>query len=278
MNDELQALEKMHTWDSVDLSPSKRPIGCKWIYKIKTHSDGIIERYKARLVMDVKNAFLNGTLSEEDYMKPPPGTSPPPHKVIFDLQHYLRQHFEMKDFGITDSNIASTHLDPNVHLTPYDGVPLEDVSLYQQLVGSLIYLTMTRPNIAYVVHIVSQFMATPRTIHFTDVLRILRYIKGTLGMTFSFLNPLSYFLAILMQIGKKQSVVSRSSTKSEYCALADATTELLWLRWLLVDMGVPQQGPTLLHCDSRNASRLLTMMPVHTRFQEKFNSWNRILY
>ncbi|KAL0559260.1 hypothetical protein IC582_003857 [Cucumis melo] len=307
MNDELQALEKTHTWDYVDLPPGKRPIGCKWIYKIKTHSDGTIERYKARLVakgysqeygidyeetfahvarmtsvrcllgvaaakqwpllqMDVKNAFLNGTLSEEVYMKPTPGTSSPPHKVcllrralyslkqaprawfatfsstitqlgftssphdtalftrytpqgivllllyvddmiitgndpqaISDLQHYLGQHFEMKDLGslnyflglevsrrsdgyllsqakyaydllarsgITDSNTTSTPLDPNVHLTPYDGVPLENVSLYRQLVGSLIYLTVTRPDIAYAVHIVSQFMAAPRTIHF----------------------------------------------------------------------------------------------------------------
>ena len=46
---------------------------------------------------------------------------------------------------------------------------------------------------------------------------------------------------------KKQSVVSRSSTESDYCALADATAELLWLRWLLADMSVPQQGHTLLH-------------------------------
>ncbi|KAL0561052.1 hypothetical protein IC582_001470 [Cucumis melo] len=115
-------------------------------------------------------------------------------QAISDLQHYLDQHFEMKDLGslnyflvlevsrrsngyllsqakyafdllacsrITDSNTASTPLDPNVHLTPYDGVPLEDASLYRQLVGSLIYLTVTRPDIAYVVHIVSQFMAAP---------------------------------------------------------------------------------------------------------------------
>ncbi|TYJ97409.1 putative mitochondrial protein [Cucumis melo var. makuwa] len=192
-----------------------QPIGCKWIYKIKTHSDGTIERYKAHIVakgylkeygidyeetltsmarmmsvrsllaiatakqwsllqMDVKNNFLNGTLSEEVYMKPPSGTSPPPHKAISDLQHYHGQHFEMKDLGslnyflglevsrhsdgyllsqekyvsnllvcsrITNSNTASTPLDLNVHLTPYDGVPLEDVSLYRQRVGGLIYLT-----------------------------------------------------------------------------------------------------------------------------------------
>ncbi|TYK10332.1 Retrovirus-related Pol polyprotein from transposon TNT 1-94 [Cucumis melo var. makuwa] len=386
MNDELQALEKMHTWDYVDLPPGKRPIGCKWIYKIKTHSDGTIERYKARLVakgysqeygidyeetfahvarmtsvrcllgvaaakqwpllqMDVKNAFLNGTPSEEVYMKPPPGTSSPPHKgivllllyvddmiitgndpqAISDLQHYLGQHFEMEDLGslnyflglevsrrsdgyllsqakyasdllarsgITDSNTASTPLDPNVHLTPYDGVPLENVSLYRQLVGSLIYLTVTHPDIAYVVHIVSQFMAAPRTIHFTVVLRILRYVKGTLGHGLQFSSQSSLVLSgyfdadwagdptdrrsttgycfylgdsLISWRSKKQSVVSRSSTESEYRALADATTELLWLRWLLADMGVPQQGPTLLHCDNRSAIQIAHNDVFHER-------------
>ena len=50
MVEELRALEKTHTWDLVDLPPDKTPIGCKWIYKIKTRSDGSIERYKACFV------------------------------------------------------------------------------------------------------------------------------------------------------------------------------------------------------------------------------------
>ena len=109
MKEELDALSKNHTWDLVTLPPRKSVVGCKWIYKIKTRSDGSIERYKARFVakgftqeygidyeetfalvarissirallavavaskwdifqMDVKNAFLNGNLSEEVYM------------------------------------------------------------------------------------------------------------------------------------------------------------------------------------------------------------------
>ena len=50
MKEELDALTKNHTWDLVTLPPGQFVVGCKWIYKIKTHSNGSVERYKARLV------------------------------------------------------------------------------------------------------------------------------------------------------------------------------------------------------------------------------------
>ena len=50
MDKEIQALEKTHTWVLSPLPPSKRPIGCKWVYKVKLNPDGAVERYKARLV------------------------------------------------------------------------------------------------------------------------------------------------------------------------------------------------------------------------------------
>ena len=50
MKEEHDALTKNHTWDLVTLPPKQSVVGCKWIYKIKTRSDGSIERYKARLV------------------------------------------------------------------------------------------------------------------------------------------------------------------------------------------------------------------------------------
>ena len=50
MDKEIQALKQTHTWVLTPLPPSKRPIGCKWIYRVKLNPNGTIERYKARLV------------------------------------------------------------------------------------------------------------------------------------------------------------------------------------------------------------------------------------
>lgn len=64
---------------------------------------------------------------------------------------------------------------------------------------------------------------------------------------------------------KKQTVVARSSTESEYRALADATSELLWLRWLLIDMGVTHSAATMLHCDNRSAIQISHNDVFHER-------------
>ncbi|XP_028084229.1 uncharacterized protein LOC114285388 [Camellia sinensis] len=132
---------------------------------------------------------------------------------IYSLKQFLSRQFEMKDLGLlnyflsleishdpssyflsqakytsdllarvglTDFKTASTPVDLQTRLTLLDGHLLSNATLYRQLVGSLVYLTVTRPDIAYVVHIVSQFMATPRSPHYDALVCILRYLKGTM--------------------------------------------------------------------------------------------------
>ncbi|XP_038891732.1 uncharacterized mitochondrial protein AtMg00240-like [Benincasa hispida] len=118
--------------------------------------------------------------------------------------------------GITNSDTSLTPLNPNVRLTPFDGIPPVDVSLYHQLVGSLIYLIVTHPDIAHVVHIVSQFMVAPQTIHFTVVLRILRYVKGTLGHGLQFSSQSSLVLSGYSDADWVDDPTDRHSTSS-YC-------------------------------------------------------------
>ena len=126
---------------------------------------------------------------------------------IQELKDFLSQQFEMKDLGhlsyflgleithstdrlyitqakyasellsrsgLTDSKTVDTPVKLNAHLTPTGGKPLFNPSLYKRLVGSLVYLTITRPNISYAVHQVSQYLSAPRSTHYAAVLRILR--------------------------------------------------------------------------------------------------------
>ncbi|XP_016207104.1 uncharacterized protein LOC107647544 [Arachis ipaensis] len=90
---------------------------------------------------------------------------------------YLSQAKYVSDFlaqaRITDSHIESTPLEPNIWFTSMDDTVLDNPTFYQQLVGNLVYLTATRLDIAYSVHVLSQFLSTPRTIHYASVLRII---------------------------------------------------------------------------------------------------------
>jgi hypothetical protein len=69
----------------------------------------------------------------------------------------------------------------NVHLMATDGEPLEDPTRYRHIVGSLVYLGVTRPDISYSVHILSQFDSAPTQIHCSHLLRVLRYLHGTIS-------------------------------------------------------------------------------------------------
>ncbi|XP_028099981.1 uncharacterized protein LOC114299448 [Camellia sinensis] len=82
--------------------------------------------------------------------------------------------------SLTDCKTASTPLNPQTHLTPLDGHLLSDVTLYRQLVGSLVYLMVTRPDITYAGYIISQFMDVPRSLHYDALVHILHYLKGTM--------------------------------------------------------------------------------------------------
>jgi len=164
---------------------------------------------------------------------------------------------------------------------------------YRRLVGKLIYLTVTRPDISFAVGIVSRYMHSPRRSHLQAVERILRYLKTSPGqglvyktsssaptlMTYSdadYAGSLddrrstsgycTYFGGHLITWrSKKQAVVARSSAEAEYRAMASVVSELTWLESLLTDLGVRLSSPALLLCDSQAAIHIAKNPVFHER-------------
>ena len=419
MNEELQALELNNTWQVVTLPKDRKPLGCKWVFKLKRKADGSIERYKARLVakgfnqqegvdfldtyspvakmvtvkmlltiaaqrnwplfqLDVNNAFLNGDLEEEVYIQLPQGYTPPQtsntdsplvcklDKSLYGLRQASRQwyakfssfllsegfvqskadfslftkgkdkdfvallvyvddivltgasltaineikqslsaKFRLKDLGdlklflgleiarsssgivlsqrkytldlLQDAGMLASKpisypMDPRHKFSNFDGELLKDPAQYRRLVGRLLYLTITRPDIAYAVHRLSQGMSSPRQSHYDAAQHLLRFLKQNLGQgLFLSSNPslqlkafsdsdwagcmdtrrsvtgFCVFLgdSLISWKSKKQSTVSRSSTEPEYRALGSVTAEIIWLRHLQRDFGIYSSSPTL---------------------------------
>ncbi|PKU83242.1 Retrovirus-related Pol polyprotein from transposon TNT 1-94 [Dendrobium catenatum] len=166
-----------------------------------------------------------------------------------------------------------------------------DPQLYRRLVGSLNYLTITRPDIAFAVNAVCQHMHNPSTADFLELKRILRYIQGTLDFGLP-LQPGNLQLTTYVDADwaadatdrksvsgfcsflgstlvswsvKKQTTVAKSSTEAEYRALASATSDILWLRRLIAEFGITQTGPTTIFCDSVSAIALAHNPVFHAR-------------
>jgi len=87
---------------------------------------------------------------------------------------------KLSEYGMTGCKPISIPLEKNVKLSANEGDLVEDTTMYIRIVGSLIYMTITRPNLSYAIGVVSQFMQTPRKPHLDAVRRTLRYIKHTL--------------------------------------------------------------------------------------------------
>eukprot|EP00253_Pinus_taeda_P009256 PITA_09256 len=186
-------------------------------------------------------------------------------------------------FIMQDCKPASTPMEPGLKLSAQSSSPPVDETLFRQLVGSLIYLTATRPDISFSVSYISRFMSAPKADHWIAAKCVLRYVRGTsdygLLYTRSFDPILSGYTdsdwagsiddrkstaGYVFNLGsgavtwtsKKQQVVALSSTEAEYRGAVKASCEAVWLRRMLADMHASQTGPTSLFCDNQGVLKL----------------------
>uniref|UniRef100_A0A803QHI8 Reverse transcriptase Ty1/copia-type domain-containing protein n=1 Tax=Cannabis sativa TaxID=3483 RepID=A0A803QHI8_CANSA len=148
----------------------------------------------------------------------------------------------LKDTDYLGVKLASTPMELNLKLSKDKGELLPDPSVYQSLIGKLLYLTITRPEITYVIGAAVKILDAP--------FRAIAFSWGNLS------SPGNK---------KKQQVVSRSSAEAEYHAMANATSELTWLLALLKDFGVSHKQPANLYCDNTAAIHISENPVYHER-------------
>ncbi|KAA8521614.1 hypothetical protein F0562_012287 [Nyssa sinensis] len=168
----------------------------------------------------------------------------------------------------------------------------EGPSLYRSIIGSLQYLSFTKSDLAFIVSKVCQYMHSPRVPHWQSVKRILQYLPHTLHLGFLFTKSLTMNLtaytdadwarcpdyrrstnAYLIYSGsnliswssKKQPTVARSSTEAEFKAIANATTEVIWVQHLCRDLGINLTTPSTILCDNLGAIYLSSNPLFHAR-------------
>ena len=206
--------------------------------------------------------------------------------------------------GLSNAKPVSTSMTTNANLAQDDSDAFDNPVKYRQVVGALQYVTLSRPEIAFAVNKVCQFMHSPTMNHWSAVKRILRYLWGTSDYGLRLMHASSNILHaytdssdynsltgfsdadwagcpndrrstggyaiylgsnLVSWSARKQKTVSRSSTEAEYKALANTVAELTWLQDLLHELRVPVKSVPTLWCDNLGATYLSANPVFHAR-------------
>ncbi|XP_069142919.1 uncharacterized mitochondrial protein AtMg00810-like [Solanum lycopersicum] len=218
------------------------------------------------------------------------------------LMHQRKYALEIiSDLGLGGSKPIATPVEMNGKLTTavfdkHVGVTsdpvLSDIGEYQRLVGRLIYLTITRPDLSYAVQNLSQFMNAPKQSHMNAAIRVVRYVKQQpgLGVMLSAQHSgslqafcdadwgscpdtrrsitgymVTFGESLLSWKSKKQSTVSRSSAEAEYRSMASTVAEVTWLIGLFRELDIPIVLPIVIHSDSTAAIHIASNPVFHER-------------
>ncbi|XP_030448469.1 uncharacterized mitochondrial protein AtMg00810-like [Syzygium oleosum] len=198
----------------------------------------------------------------------------------------------LEHFKMATCKPISTPMEERLKLTK-DGSGSEvDPTYFKRLVGSLRYLTSTRPDLVYSVGMVSRCMETHRQSHLQAVKRILRYIKGNVddGVFYTVSNDFQLMRytdsdwggdirerkstsgyvfslgnGIFSWFSKKQQVVALSSAEAKYIAEAYCATQAIWLHLMFAELRHKQKHPTMINCDNKSAIALAKNLVFHGR-------------
>ncbi|KFK29449.1 hypothetical protein AALP_AA7G135900 [Arabis alpina] len=200
----------------------------------------------------------------------------------------------LRRVNMLDAKSVATPMADKPPLTKRCGTSLTDPTEYRMVIGSLQYLLLTRPDVAFAVNKLAQFMECPSTEHWSAAKRVLRYLCGTRdrGLFFSADNPTYLHAysdadwagdkddytstgAYLVYLGKhliswsskKQPTVARSSTEAEYRSVSFTASEVQWIQSLLGELGVSLSKTPVIYCDNVGATYLCANPVFHSRMK-----------
>jgi len=197
----------------------------------------------------------------------------------------------VKRFGLDSTKEAKTPLSTTLKLTKDSDSKHVEGKLYRSMIGSLLYLTASRPDIMFSVGLCARFQANPKEAHLNAVKRIIKYVKGTVnhGLWYSrdsgtellgfsdadWAGNLEdrkstsggcFFLGknLVSWFSKKQNSISLSTAEAEYIAAGSCCTQLLWMKQMLNDYGLKFSSADL-HCDNTSAINIAKNPVQHSR-------------
>ena len=198
----------------------------------------------------------------------------------------------LKRFGMLESNEVNSPIIPGFKISKdEDGISVNDTH-YKQLVGSLMYLTATRPDMMFVTCLISRYMGRPTNLHLQVAKRALRYLKGTMNYGIHYKKKGSGKLlaytdsdyagdiedrkstsgyVFLMNSGavswcsKKQPIVTLSTTEAEFVAAAICTCQAIWIKRVLKELNYSDEECTHIWCDNSSTIKLSKNPVLHGR-------------
>ena len=209
----------------------------------------------------------------------------------------LSQHGHIRNllqtFDMARAKPTHTPLCTSTPLQLVDGSAQANSKMFRSIIGTLQYITLTRPDLSFSINKLSQFMQQPTQIHFQQLKRVMRYLKLTINYGLKLKKPAHLKLqafsdadwggnlddrtstsAFIIYFGgnpvswlsKRQRTVARSSTEAEYRSVATAAAEVMWLTNLLSELHVKTPAPHLF-CDNIGATYLCSNPVFHSRMK-----------
>ncbi|KAA0055656.1 gag-pol polyprotein [Cucumis melo var. makuwa] len=166
----------------------------------------------------------------------------------------------VKKFGLDKLQHKRTPIATHVKITKDFKVESVDNKLYRSMVGSLLYLTASRPDITYSIGVCARFQSDLRVSHLAAVKRIIKYVHGTseFGILHSFDTN-----STLVGYCDEYNYVSLSTTEAEYIAAGSGYTQLIWMKKMLYKYGIQQHTMTL-YSDNMSAIDLSKNFVQHS--------------